>query len=254
MFKDAPAGRVCSPIWWICAGRLKISQVCMLVHLSGSDWMYTGQIFLRSCGSGLNQSAVRVREKWPCSGQLQLYRWQIWRHDGYTVWKTYVSVNQLVSTCLYSMRSGWTSKQGVTRLTIQSLWYRLLLGTEQVVSSIPGSVGYIFHVHWAYDYLGPFGVLWVYIWLDTKIVFKIIINCPSLNLSFGPPPLFLDLLFFGAPLLDQSVTYHPRWKHGTSPNLPCKLPCIFKKISHIYLSKNCLIFYKCVHVYTARRK
>ena len=46
-------------------------------------------------------------------------------------------------------------------------------GTEQVVSLIPGSVGYIFHVHWAYDYLGPFGVLWVYIWLDTKIVLKI---------------------------------------------------------------------------------
>ena len=36
------------------------------------------------------------------------------------------------------------------------------LGTEQVVSSIPGSVEYIFHVHWAYDYLGPFGVLWVH--------------------------------------------------------------------------------------------
>ena len=64
---------------------------------------------------------------------------------------------------------------------------------EQVVSSIPGSVEYISHVHWAvslnqriiwhvkklycivlywaYDYLGPFGDLWV-IWLDTKIVFK----------------------------------------------------------------------------------
>ena len=34
--------------------------------------------------------------------------------------------------------------------------------TEQVVSSIPGSVGYISHVHGAYDYLGPFGVLWVH--------------------------------------------------------------------------------------------
>ena len=32
----------------------------------------------------------------------------------------------------------------------------------QVVSSTPGSVGYISHVHWAYDYLGPFGVLWVH--------------------------------------------------------------------------------------------
>ena len=36
------------------------------------------------------------------------------------------------------------------------------LGTEQVVSSIPGSVGYISHVHWAYDYLGPFEGLWAH--------------------------------------------------------------------------------------------
>ena len=28
-----------------------------------------------------------------------------------------------------------------------AVWYRLPLGTEQVVSSIPGSVGYISHVH-----------------------------------------------------------------------------------------------------------
>ena len=33
-------------------------------------------------------------------------------------------------------------------------WDRLPLGTEQVVSSIPGNVGYISHVHCAYDYLG----------------------------------------------------------------------------------------------------
>ena len=30
------------------------------------------------------------------------------------------------------------------------------------MTSIPGSVGYISHVHEAYDYLGPFGVLWVH--------------------------------------------------------------------------------------------
>ena len=37
------------------------------------------------------------------------------------------------------------------------------LGTEQVVSLIPGSVGYyISHTHCAYDYLGPFGLLWVH--------------------------------------------------------------------------------------------
>ena len=41
-------------------------------------------------------------------------------------------------------------------------WFRLPLGTEQVVSSIPSNVGYISHVNWAYDYLGPFGVLWVH--------------------------------------------------------------------------------------------
>ena len=41
-----------------------------------------------------------------------------------------------------------------------NLWSgRVLLGMEQVVSSIPGSVRYISHVYWAYDYLGPFGVL-----------------------------------------------------------------------------------------------
>ena len=33
---------------------------------------------------------------------------------------------------------------------------------QQVVSSIPGSVGYISHVHKAYDYLGPFAILWVH--------------------------------------------------------------------------------------------
>ena len=45
------------------------------------------------------------------------------------------------------------------------------LGTEQVVSSILDSVGYISHVHRAYDYLDSFGVPG-YIWLDTKIVLK----------------------------------------------------------------------------------
>ena len=41
-------------------------------------------------------------------------------------------------------------------------WDRRQLQTEQVVSSIPGRVGYISHVHRAYDYLGPFGVLRVH--------------------------------------------------------------------------------------------
>ena len=57
------------------------------------------------------------------------------------------------------------------RSTIRRYWPSGIgspLETEQVVSSIPGSVRYISHVHRAYDYLGPFGVLW----LDTKIVLK----------------------------------------------------------------------------------
>ena len=37
--------------------------------------------------------------------------------------------------------------------------------------SIPGSVGYISHVYWAYDYLVPSGFSG-YIWLDTNIVLK----------------------------------------------------------------------------------
>ena len=34
--------------------------------------------------------------------------------------------------------------------------------TEQVASSSLGSVGYISHVHRAYDHSGPFGVLWLH--------------------------------------------------------------------------------------------
>ena len=45
--------------------------------------------------------------------------------------------------------------------------------TEQVVSSIPGRVGYISHVHWAYDYLGLFGVLWVHMAWHKNCVKKI---------------------------------------------------------------------------------
>ena len=47
------------------------------------------------------------------------------------------------------------------------------IGRNRYVSSIPGS-GRIYHpiVHWAYDYLGPFGVLWVPYGIDTKIVFE----------------------------------------------------------------------------------
>ena len=48
----------------------------------------------------------------------------------------------------------------------------LPFGTEQAVSSIPGSVGYISHVHWVYDYLGPFGVLWVHMARHRSCVWK----------------------------------------------------------------------------------
>ena len=46
--------------------------------------------------------------------------------------------------------------------------------TEQVVGSIPGSVGYISHVHRAYDYPPVPSGFSGYIWLDPKIVLK---NC-----------------------------------------------------------------------------
>ena len=56
----------------------------------------------------------------------------------------------------------------------KNIWECLSLwpsGTEQVVSSIPGSVGYISHVHWAYDYSGPFGVYWVHMAWHTNCVY-----------------------------------------------------------------------------------
>ena len=56
----------------------------------------------------------------------------------------------------------WSFPEKRTKSVTVTQWFRLPLGTEQVVSSIPGSVGYISHVHWAYDYLGPFGVLRVH--------------------------------------------------------------------------------------------
>ena len=42
---------------------------------------------------------------------------------------------------------------------------------ELVASSSPSSVGYISHLHRAYDYSGPFRFFFGYIWIDTKIVF-----------------------------------------------------------------------------------
>ena len=39
------------------------------------------------------------------------------------------------------------------------------------LSSIPDSVGYISHVHWPYDYLGSFGVLWVHMAWHKNCVF-----------------------------------------------------------------------------------
>ena len=46
---------------------------------------------------------------------------------------------------------------------LNSRSFFIIFVTEQVVSSIPGSVGYIIaHVHRAYDYLGSFGVVWVH--------------------------------------------------------------------------------------------
>ena len=58
---------------------------------------------------------------------------------------------------------------------------------EQVVSSIPASVGYISHGHWAYDYLGPFKFSG-YIWLDTKNVLKINMEWPLFLKSWEYAP------------------------------------------------------------------
>ena len=55
---------------------------------------------------------------------------------------------------------------------IVALWYRLPLGMEQVVSSIPGSVGYIYLMFFELLTLVPLGFSG-YIWrFDTKIVLK----------------------------------------------------------------------------------
>ena len=51
-------------------------------------------------------------------------------------------------------------------------WYRLPLGTEQVVSSIPGSVGYIYPMFIEPTITRVPSGFSGYIWLDTKIVFK----------------------------------------------------------------------------------
>ena len=45
------------------------------------------------------------------------------------------------------------------------------IGTEQISSSIPGSVRYISHAHRVYDYSSP-SRFYRFIWLDTKIVLK----------------------------------------------------------------------------------
>ena len=57
----------------------------------------------------------------------------------------------------------WKSKYCPSLWT--RLWYRhprLGRNTVSRVRISGSSVGYISYVHWAYDYLGPFGVLWVY--------------------------------------------------------------------------------------------
>ena len=66
-----------------------------------------------------------------------------------------------------------TVNEGFCDLTDPSLWPSGIgscLGRNRLWVSIPGSVGYISHVHWAYDYLGSFGVLWVHMaWHKKKL-------------------------------------------------------------------------------------
>ena len=50
----------------------------------------------------------------------------------------------------------------ILSISIPFRFSRFYHQTPKVVSSIPGSVGYISHVHWAYDYLGTFGSLGTY--------------------------------------------------------------------------------------------
>ena len=51
---------------------------------------------------------------------------------------------------------------------------RCVLETEQVVSSSPGCVGYISHVHRSYAYSSAFGVHWVHMaWYKKKLFSKV---------------------------------------------------------------------------------
>ena len=73
----------------------------------------------------------------------------------------------------------WSSGIGA-HLGRNRLWVRFLAMSDVYII--------ISHVHRAYDYLGPFGVLWVHIWLDSKIVLKIIVI-----IKFGDPTSFLHI-------------------------------------------------------------
>ena len=70
--------------------------------------------------------------------------------------------------------------------------------------SIPGSVGYISHLHRAYDYLGPSGFSG-YIWLDTKIVLK---NPRSSIIAIRSQHSFRRRRHNHLPLLSVGLVYH----------------------------------------------
>ena len=83
----------------------------------------------------------------------------------------------------------------------------------QVVSSIPGSDGYISHIHWAYDYLDPFGVLWVHMAWHKKCVKKNVKMMTLLLISSRKPNVHCALC----------IHWNRRRQHST-----CRIciPCV----------------------------
>ena len=103
----------------------------------------------------------------PCNSEIiQHYGWPAPPQPDHSTCSSSGHSNAASSPAATDVKDAWyqTNRQLGKPTNQSSLWPSgsLPLGTEQVVSSIPGSVGYISHVHWAYDYLGPFGVLWVH--------------------------------------------------------------------------------------------
>ena len=106
---------------------------------------------------------------------VYVYRGSFWD----IFWKAFETFfeKRLIIIIIITSSSGkthaWTTlHQYLCRDQCHQYWK--IAAFEETNDKSPGRVGYISHVHWAYEYLGPFGVLWIYIWLDTKIVLKMV--------------------------------------------------------------------------------